>query len=285
MKELRNRLAELLVWLFIFYNIERMFGPINIVSFVYVYVLICSLAILFVSSIQRIRLFWLFLLALPPYFLVKDLIFSSPISRGLPLTVTEISAIWLTVFLSRQLGQTIDELSKTISSLLIGSEQAAPNSFDEGQGQIYREIRRARQHKETGSLMAISVRENSLEANFERVINQMQTELGKQYANVQLGKLLLNNLKFTDIVTRRNNHFVIFLPETGKDGGIEVANRIQKIARDNLGLAVNVGLSTFPDESITFDGLLDNAEAQMRSLEPVHADARLVTNRPRSETR
>lgn len=285
MKEFRNWLAATLVWLFFLYNIERLSAPINLASFVYVYVMVCAVAILYFRSLQRLQLYWLFLLALPPYFILKMLVGHKLLGTRLPLTVTEISAIWLTIFLSWHLAKRIGEFSEAISKLVIGHEHKDAPPFNLGQSRIYREIRRARQHEEPGSLLAVSVSENSVKEDFDRVIQKMQKELVQRYVNARLSRLLLEKLQYTDIVTRRNNHFVIYLPETGREGGSKVIHRIRALAQKDLGLSLNIGLSTFPDEATTFDGLLNNAEKRMKIPEVLLTNEPLTENQANGQTR
>ena len=41
--------------------------------------------------------------------------------------------------------------------------------------------------------------------------------------------------------------------------------RIEAVARERLGMSLKIGLSSFPDQEVTFDKLLESAEAEMRS--------------------
>ncbi len=276
MKQIRYWLAAYFLWLFLLYNIERLSEPINLASFVYVFTLASGLAILFLRFLQRIRLYWLFLLAMPPYLLLKMWLGYSLLGKGLPLTVTEICAIWFTIFLSWQITKQIREINETVYRLIIGHNHTDLQPFEIRQSQIYREIRRARQHQEPGSLIAVSVNAYSLQANFDQIIQKLKKELAQRYANAQLSKLLLTRLHSTDIVSQRNNHFVVFLPETGKAETAKVAARIQNMSSQDLGLTVNIGVSTFPDDATTFEGLLSIAEGKMVSATSEPGNGRIV---------
>ena len=79
----------------------------------------------------------------------------------------------------------------------------------------------------------------------------------------RIAELLSKEMKASDIITRRNGHFVTVLPETSRQGAARLIEKLTRSARENLGLKLTVGLSVFPEEEITFVKLLERAEANM----------------------
>ncbi len=43
----------------------------------------------------------------------------------------------------------------------------------------------------------------------------------------------------------------------------EITRKLQQAAKDKLGLQLKIGMSTFPDEAVTFESMLENAETEM----------------------
>jgi GGDEF domain-containing protein len=76
--------------------------------------------------------------------------------------------------------------------------------------------------------------------------------------------MLITELQDSDVVTMRDDHFVILLPEIEKEAASKVAEKLIKVARDDLSLTLKMGMATFPDEEVTFEGLLARAEEQMK---------------------
>ena len=144
MKQLLFWVVGLCTWLSIFYNLERWNQPINIATFVYVYIAVLIAVVLLVRWFQRTPVYWTFLIALPLYFLLKIFFGYQIGGTGLPITVTEISAIWITIILARQVGRRVEELQEAVIELTLGTSRNGTNVFSVDQGQIYREIRRAR---------------------------------------------------------------------------------------------------------------------------------------------
>ena len=70
------------------------------------------------------------------------------------------------------------------------------------------------------------------------------------------------------IVTQRNDHFVILLPETPRDEVEKIVKKLGLVSEEKLGVKLKIGLSTFPDEEITFETLLQRAEAEMLNVTP-----------------
>jgi hypothetical protein len=263
MKRFRNTIGILLIWYFLFYNIERINEPINLASFVYVYILLCSLVMLFFHPVLRIHFFWLFLFSLPPYFVLKEWFYHNLAGRNLPLTVTEIVAIGLTIYLSRQVARQLNEIGEAVISTIINPLRKDIYPFETSQSDIYREIRRARQHQHDVSLLAASVGESSFQLNRNRFIREFENEIILRYTNARVGKIFVDRLHITDIVAQRDNHFIILLPHTGKEDTSKIVHRLQSNVRDRLGITLNIGAATFPAEATTFEKLLETAEEKM----------------------
>ena len=275
MNRLRYLMVALFTWFFFFYNIERISKPINIATFVYVFVFICSVLVILLPALQRIPLYWPFLIALPPYFFIKHYLGYEIGGSNIPITVTEISAIWLTMVLSGQIGKNLQELWGAVSDLTIGQVGKRTYPFEAGQGQIYREIRRARLYHRPAALMAISPVEVSVDQSLDRFMQEAQNEIIHQYVNARIARLLTEQLEDCDIIVQRGKHFVTLLPETDQERVYEVARELEAAGEKQLGLKFKIGVSTFPDEAVTFGKLLEHAEERMNNSKPGDSESRI----------
>lgn len=268
MNRLRYLMVALFTWFFFFYNIERISKPINIATFVYLFVFVCGVLVVTLPVVQRMPLYWPFLIALPPYFFLKIYLGYEIGGTKIPITVTEICAIWLTIVLSGQIGKGLQELWKAVSDLTIGQVGKRPVRFEAGQGQIYREIRRARRYQRPAVLMAISPVEASVEHSLDRFMQEAQHEIIHQYVSARIAKLLVEHLEDSDIIVQRDKHFVTLLPETNQKRVDALVKELEAAAEKQLGLQFKIGISTFPDEAVTFGKLLEHAEERMNSSTP-----------------
>jgi GGDEF domain-containing protein len=266
MRRLHFWFAIAIVWLFALYNVERLQEPIHVAGFVYPFTAASALWVL-VTPLPRLPLFWWMVLPLPAYLALKAGLGHPIAGADLPLTVTEICAIELTILVARQVARTLADFRETASRLIVGAE-SAPAAFEAGQTEIYRELRRARRYQRPLSLLSIAIGDGTPRAAHDRLLEELQRENLERYTLGQLGRLLAERTKDSDLIMRLNEHFVALLPETRREAAEEIARRLATEAVDKLGLTLHVGLSSFPDEEVTFEKLLERAEGDRRRIEP-----------------
>ncbi|MBX3011405.1 MAG: hypothetical protein KF832_07845 [Caldilineaceae bacterium] len=271
MTQLRYLFVAMCGWVFLLYNIERLDTPINIAPFVYMLVAASTILLLLWVRLSQLPLQWLFVLLFPIYGLLKWLFGHELGGASLPLTITELSALTVSVILARTIGQQLEEWRKVITSLTIGEMNDELQPFDSGQAQIYREIRRARRHQRAAALLAIQPIDGSGESAGKRLqdtplhrfVEEVRRETLEKYVAARLAELLVAELGDLAIVTKRDDHFVTLLPETDRVNVQEITRKLQQAAKDKLDLHLKIGISTFPDEAVTFESMLENAETEM----------------------
>lgn len=262
MKQLRFWFITMIAWFFLLYNVERFSEPINLASFVYILVAVFAMLIVFFSWFQKISLVWLFLMSLPLVFALKFWLGYQIGGKNLPITITEICALWLTIFLARNVGQGLEEFRKAATNAMISHLQNLAHPFEVGQGEMYREVRRARTHQQPLALLAISASDETLELSVDRFIKEVQREMIKKYIIARLANLLSKEMRDYDIITQRGDHFITLLPGMTRENAFEVIKELESAAKEELGLNLNFGLSTFPAE-VTFEKLVERAETDL----------------------
>lgn len=263
MKNLRYSLIALCAWFFFFYNIEKLFGVVNIATFVYVLVFVYALLIILLRPLQRMPLYGLLFLSLVPYFILKIEAGLTITGTGLPIIVTEVCVIWITVVLVRQIACGLEGFLEFITNLSIGGLEQGTDSFDTGQSQIYHEIRRSRRYQRPASLLAISASEHSFQYSLDSFIKDAQLEIIDKYVDARIAKFLSTELGDLNIILHRDDHFIVFLPEAGRERAVEIINQLKVAGQESLGLEFQIGVASFPDEAVTFETLLQNAEEEM----------------------
>ena len=63
----------------------------------------------------------------------------------------------------------------------------------------------------------------------------------------------------------RDDHLVLMLPGIGSEKAMQFVTRLRALARQRLGLDLDIGVSSFPGQEVTLGGLLDHAESEMRA--------------------
>lgn len=283
MKQLRYWIAGLGVWLFFLYNIERLGHPVNIASFVYPFALVCVIAIIILPWLRRILAHWQFLITLPLFFLLKLQLGYAIGGSNLSTTVTEICAIGLSVLLSGQIAWRLDELHEAVAMVTTTHLTSGTHPFEHGQGRVYREIRRARRFQRPATLLAIKATPDSARTSLNRFIQEAQNEIIDKYISARIAHLLVEELRDCDVITYKGDNFIVLLPETERENSSGIIEQLEKAAQEKLGLNFNIGSSTFPDEAVTFESLLERAESRMNDIAPISNDApdvRMSQNAP-----
>jgi GGDEF domain-containing protein len=263
MKKLRLWLIILASWLFVVFNLERLSPALELAPFVYVLVLIAVIETLLLLAFMELSPATPLLLILPLYVLLKTLFEGSLLQAELPLAVIEATLLAGTVLITNQVAQRVNSLERSWEELLLGHVPQQAQPFETGQGQLYRELRRARHYQHPASLLAITVTQVSFEHAFDRFLAELQRETTKKYVRARVADFLVQELRDCDLVARRDGHFVALLPETGVENVEAVVQRLEGAAAARLGLEIQVGTAVFPDEAVTFETLLERAEARM----------------------
>ncbi len=261
MNRLRTWGALFFCWMFVLYNIERLYEPINLASFVYVLAAVAALPIMLVPALHRIPLAWLLLACVPPLLALKSWLGYPLGGAHFPLTVTEIAATWATLALARQTGQSLEDLRTAAVSALLTHLQDRTRPFEQGQAEIYRDIRRARRFERPLAVLAVSPSPTSVNTSLDRFTLELQHECARKYVFARVAELLSREMKDCNILSHDNTHFVTVLPEANRATALATAERLQRIAQTQLGIQLQVGVSVFPDEEVTFVRLVERAEA------------------------
>jgi GGDEF domain-containing protein len=263
MRSLHFWIIILSSWLFLLFNAERFSPALDLAGFVYLLAIICAIETIVLLSWVDLPLVAPFVLMLPFYLVLKVALDGPIFQINLPLTVVEIMALGGTVFVTGEVTRRLNALESALQKLLLGHVGQDVEPFETGQGHIYREIRRARHYQRPATLLAISIADNTLEQSFDRFLAELQQETTKKYMRARVADFLKRELRDCDVVARRDHHFVALLPETGRQNVEPVLKRLERAAAEQLGLNIQVGVATFPDEAVTFETLLERAEAKM----------------------
>lgn len=282
MRELRWWLLLLLFWFFCLFNVERLHAPINLASFVYVLTAGVALGVVAVPSLRQIHVGWVLFVPLPFFLALKHWLGYQILGSHIPLTVTEITAITVTILIARRLANGLGEFREAVESPVVQHLNDSSRPFAVGQYDIYREIRRARAHHRPLSMMAISPNGGTVEVARNRLIEQIQRESVDRYVRAQVANLLAGETRESDLIAERDGYFVTLLPETTSDEAHRFSVRLKQVARDHLGLGLRIGLASFPDQEVTFAQLLARASDEMQNgTEKLAVQTTEATERPR----
>jgi len=263
MKRMRFLVAALIVWLFLFYNIERLSEPINLSSVAYTFVPLMAVLAILVPRLRKVPLGVLLVVPIPIFLVCKAWVGRPTWGTAIPVTVTEICVIALTTILARWVGNGMSEFEDAIAHITIGQVGKLPEPFSTGQGEMYREVRRARHHQRPLMLMAIGVEEESVQVALDRMVQEVQRAMMKQYVLSGVSKILCDELADYDIIAQRNDHFLALLPEVTPAKLTDLIERLHKAVSERVGVTLQVGTASFPEDAVTFESLMEKAVREM----------------------
>jgi GGDEF domain-containing protein len=262
-KRMRFHVAVLVMWLFIFYNIERLSEPINISSVAYTFVPAMAVLTMLVPHLRKVSVWWILVLPIPIFLTVKALLGYSVWGTAIPLTVTEICAIALTTILAHWVSNGVCEFERAIAHITIGQVGKLPEPFSTGQVEMYREMRRARHHQRPLALMVVGIEEESIQVALDRMVQEVQQAMMKQYVLSDVARMLCDELEDYNTIAQRNDHFLALLPEVTSEQLTDLAGRLREAVSEQMGVTLQIGTASFPEDAVTFESLVEKAVKDM----------------------
>jgi len=261
MRELRFRYAILLIWLLVLYYSGSLIESTGMTAMIGPLAAATALLLMIVPQLHRMSLGRLLLLSAGVLLLTKVWLKDPLGGSAFSSTVTQMCVLAVTVVLAHRLGRSLDEFRASVGRAMLARINDRSLSFFSGQAEMYRELRRARLHHRPLSLMVVSPRQQSVRVSFDRFLKEAARDFAREYATARIAEFLSTETKDCDVVARRDDHFLVLLPETDREKARQAARRLERSAREKLGVGLDFGCAVFPDDEITFVGLLERAEA------------------------
>ena len=278
MKLIRIRVVLLVCWLAVFYSLERLLESLNESRFTYTIALIMVMIALIFPRISKIPKWLIIAAPLPPMLIYKGIMGSLVQGYSVPIIFMEVCFISLATLLAVWVNKAIYEFESSIEHISIGNHDKLPVSDSEGQALLYREVRRARNHQRPLTLMKVEVDEKSIEIALDRMVQEAQKLMRKQYALSNVSKTLCDKLEDSDIIVQKKDFFLIVLPETKPENIPGVIDRLRKQVSEKVGVNLKIGTASLPRDGLTLEGLLDKANMDLETdieLDPLYEMDRL----------
>jgi GGDEF domain-containing protein len=272
MRGLRRSLIQLLLGLTLFFNIERLdFGQANIIdiqSFVYVLGLIAVLSTISLSLLIQISPSVAVALWLALFLLFKVLVFNErPVLGSIYtyLTVTEAGLITILVVLAYQVAHALNEYGQAVEKVMVADRGQQILQVDEAAEIVETEMRRSRHYHRALSVVVAIPEQDGVQVILPRLVQEAQQALIHRYAAARLADTMRQELRRMDTVLedRKNGRFVILCPEVDEQGTNTLIEHLRTAVAEKLGISIDFGVSSFPDNALTFEELVRQAEMRV----------------------
>ncbi len=266
MKRLRIRVVLLACWLIIFYLMTNYWESLNVSPITHLFMLVLVIAVLASPEVKPAYRWWVLVGSTAAFVLIKALLVPPLLGTYLPITAIETSTVILTTLLLLWVRSAIHEFERAVAHVTLDQQKKISETAVEGQSVLYREVRRARNHQRPLSILAISIDDKSIQGAVERMVKEAQLNVIRQFTLASVSKSLCEKLEDCDTVVQSNDHFLVLLPETKPDDLPALVERLRKQVIDEVGVTLNVGSASLPQDGFTLEGLLDKANLEMQEI-------------------
>ncbi len=265
MKRIRIRVTILVTWVIFLSIINRLLDPIELSNITIGSVIVILVAELLIPRMPR-DLVWLIMFVPIAVLLVTRFWSRNPLSdQAIFLTIIEVFVIAVTMILSHWVRIALDEFESAVAYITLGPSERRLENTQLGQGLIYREVRRARNHQLPLALISIGVDDKTIEPATERLVQEIQQSMMKQYKLQGLSKMLCDELEDSAILVQDTDRYLALIPDTLPEELPIVVERLRKKAYGQVGVELKIGLATLPQDGFTFVGLVERATREMEN--------------------
>jgi hypothetical protein len=238
-------------------------GAIILHSYYYLLILAMFVSIAFVPYLRNVSLYVLVLSWLGVYFGIRTLFLQTDPLGGanLYLTLLESSMLTIGVLLTWDLDHQLNDYESALAE--IGQPKVSQKVYvwDEAAEQVKTEFVRSRRYNHPISLMVIEPTRDSLKLQLSRSKRDTQRIMLDRFIHTSLARLAAGEARRTDLVIEleSDKRVLVLFPETKPEGLGIFAERIRRMAREELGLVLNFGVASFPEDALTFEDLQQRA--------------------------
>ncbi len=265
MNTLPWRCAAIIGWVVVLTEIDRHSDLFEIGAPGYA-LAVASVLLLVIPALRRTSTLQALAFAFPIFFALE--LTSGPLDlREAGAALLEFGASAVTIAMAASLARRLALADEALREFAISSVREAIEPFSRTQGEMFREVRRARRHERPLSLLAVSASRFQPPAALAQLLEQARRENLDRYVAGKIAALLDEQTAGSNVIAERGDHFLLLLPEAGRQEAEQVAKRLERVANERHGIALRFGISSFPHEEITFDKLLETAESELREVE------------------
>lgn len=271
MADLRWRIALLLIWLTVFYNIERLdiSGPntINLPSSAYAIAVFVALAPL-LSFVQRRSVVVLIASTLAVYAIMTLAIDFERSWLGIHKfrTLAGMFLLVVTALLAHRVGSALLEFRQAVKLFTFSQKGGRVREHHDAEEMVEIELLGCRRKQRPLSLVLLQADASALNMTMHRLVQEIQRSMIQRYVLATTAGYLARFLRRTDIIIQDNKpgRLIFIAPETSGGEALAMGRRVARLAQEHLGVGATFSIASFPEQALTFEELLNVAEQRLR---------------------
>ena len=261
--------AFYLAIIFFLGQLDRADRPvINLASYFYILVFVVVPCVVLIPSFYRAPQFISMIFWASIYFALSRILdrsLSAPVS--VETVIIEVVLLELGVWLAYQLAGDLAHSESLVDTM---AQSAFPNmaiELNAASERISNEVTRSRRYRRPLSLIMVQVAPENKDV-YRELFKTFQRDMLSRFSSARMGQIIGERIRQTDILLRdRVGRFVILCPETTKENVSMLGNRIHEALEEGTGLKITWGCSSFPDEALTFDDLVNKARENLTAIQ------------------
>lgn len=272
MLNVNRYLLTLILWLSFLFNIERIdlsrSDAFNIATEVYVVAIAMTILGVVVPSYKRTSLWHLQIVAVLSL-LVGWYVSQRPIWGGAftYIALFELTAVLITMTLAYMVGRLSADFVDTVESLTFSDLDGRVSRASQAEAVFKREMQYSRRSGRPLTVVVVDAKTDGVRQNFQMAAQDVQRLLVKRHSLVALTRLAARTLRRTDVILDETpaGRLVLVMPEAREEQTSVVIERLRARVQQQLGVDLRYSTATFPDQGVTFDELVHQAERNLQT--------------------
>ncbi len=278
MRNFRKAIIGLILYLTVFFNIERLdIGQenlVNINTYVYVLTILAIFSVISFRKIGQLNPIYGFVFWFAIYFIIQIVFFKG---RGyweggiyIYLTVTEITLMGIGLAMGHYTANVLFDLESTVENITLIGTSSRVKQFDQAGEEIRQEMYRSRRYKAPLSVITLSTANNiSTKITINSAVKEMQDEILKHYTVISLAKNFEKLVRRSDmiLVELAEDQLVVIAPGTSKENAQNIIRKMQDVSKSKLDTEFPYVVKTFPEDGHTFEELYNQSLEELKNIE------------------
>ncbi|MEZ4681125.1 MAG: hypothetical protein R2932_43620 [Caldilineaceae bacterium] len=189
----------------------------------------------------------------------------------LPIYVAELALSLLLVFLAHRVSKALHLFTEAIHDIVLDARglHRFYSSPDAASEEIHLEFTRARAGERPLSLMVIEPNPVDRSMMVSKMIDEIQQTIVRRYTLLRMAKVIRQQLRLPDLLVQADHEkrILVLCPEADNVQSAQLLHEINAALQQQLGLPTTWSYATFPEEGLTFDGLLATAEHKLSTTQ------------------
>jgi len=291
MLRLNQFILFLILWLALFFNLERLHvqktevidiaGPVYVLT---VFIVVLGLVLLQYYSISRLTLE----LIATVLFAVIKVTDRRPIwDDGYTyVTLFEYLSILITGLLTYEVGRRTADFVQTVRMFLFADLQDRVITPQQAAPLLAREIQSSRRTNNPLTVIVVEPQSQDAPIHLTATAREIQDIFVRRYRLVALARLLTRFIRTTDFVLDQSDkgRILFVAPEINRTQVTAVVRRMAQHACESLNVTLNWGSASFPEQGLTLEELVYQAERDLKPYaEGYSTEPTVVTMAPSTE--